>query len=80
MDFLKSQVFTCFLIAALYFIMKNMFLRISNNDEEKKWVRKTALKDSIMLFILSYLILIFKDQLFFLKPPKTEVFMNEPSF
>ena len=53
---------------------------MSNNDEEKEWIRKTVLKDSIMLFILSYLILIFKDQIFFLQPLKTQVFTNEPSF
>ena len=80
MDFLKSHVFTSFLIASLYFIMKNIFLRMNNKDEEKEWVRKTVLKDSILLFILSYLILIFKDQIFFLQPPKTNVFMNEPTF
>ena len=80
MDFLKTQLFTSFLVSSLYFIVKNLFLRMNTSEEEKEWVRKTVLKDSILLFILTYLILIFKDQIFFSQTSKTEVFMNEPSF
>ena len=49
-------------------------------DSEKKYVRKSLFKDSVLLFVLVYLVLIFKDQLFFLESTKTQVFTNEPTF
>ena len=43
-----------------------------------------SLRQSIFLFQslihVLYLILIFKDQIFFIQVPKTQVFTNEPSF
>ncbi len=80
MDFLKSHVFTSFLISCVYFIIKNILNRTINDEEQKEWTRKTIMKDSVLLFVLVYLILIFKDQIFFIQAPKTPVFTNEPSF
>ena len=80
MDFLKSHVFSSFLISTIYFIVKNLMNRINKNEEEKEFVRRTILKDTILLFILSYLIFVFKDQVFYIQLPKTQVFTNEPSF
>jgi len=54
--------------------------RTINDEEQKEWTRKTIMKDSVLLFVLVYLILIFKDQIFFIQVPKTQVFTNEPSF
>lgn len=53
---------------------------MNTNDDEKKYLRKTLFKDCVLLFGLVYLILIFKDQLFFLDSKKTQVFTNEPTF
>ena len=80
MEFLQSHAFTSFLISSLYFIVKSLINRVSQNEDEKEWVRRTKLKDSILLFILTYLILVFKDQIFMIQMPKTQVFTNEPSF
>ncbi|MBC60878.1 MAG: hypothetical protein CMP11_00310 [Zetaproteobacteria bacterium] len=80
MDFLKGDLFVSFLIAAMYFIIKNLLNRMNQNEEEKEFVRKTVVKDAILLFVLSYLIFVFKDQIFAIQLPKTQVFTNEPSF
>ena len=53
---------------------------MNQNEEEKEFVRKTVVKDAILLFVLSYLIFVFKDQIFAIQLPKTQVFTNEPSF
>lgn len=80
MDFLKSHVFTSFLISSIYFIVKSLINRLNKSEEDKDFVRRTVFKDSILLFILSYLIFVFKEQLFSIQLPKTDVFTNEPSF
>lgn len=80
MEFLKNHLFTSFLIACLYFILKSALNRMNTIDSEKKYVRKSLFKDSVLLFVLVYLVLIFKDQLFFLESTKTQVFTNEPTF
>lgn len=80
MEFLKSHAFTSFLISSLFFIMKNLINRVQSNEEDKEWVRRTVFKDSVLLFVLTYLILVFKDQIFMIQMPKTQVFTNEPSF
>jgi hypothetical protein len=80
MDFLKGDLFASFLIATMYFIIKNLLNRMNQNEEEKEFVRKTVVKDAILLFVLSYLIFVFKDQIFAIQLPKTQVFTNEPSF
>ncbi len=54
--------------------------RIPGNEDDKEWVRRTVFKDSVLLFVLTYLILVFKDQIFMIQMPKTQVFTNEPSF
>ena len=80
MEFLKSHAFTSFLISSLFFIMKNLINRVQSNEEDKEWVRRTVFKDSVLLFVLTYLILVFKDQIFMIQMPKAQVFTNEPSF
>lgn len=80
MDFLKSYVFLSFLIACVYFIIKSGLNRMNKKKEEHEFVRKTLLKDSILLFIICYLILVFKDQLLSVGEAKTQVFTNEPTF
>ena len=78
MDFLKSHIFTSFLISIIYFIIKNIIYRFDTNLDTNS--KKQLFKDSILLFIISYLILIFKDKLFFFNNQKTEIFTNEPNF
>ena len=78
MDFLKSHIFTSFLISIIYFIIKNIIYRFDTNLD--KYSKKQLFKDSILLFIITYLILIFKDKLFFFNNQKTEIFTNEPNF
>lgn len=80
MDFLKSHVFTSFLLSSIYFIVKSLINRVTKNEEDKEFVRRMVFKDSVLLFILSYLIFVFKDQIFAIQLPKTQVFTNEPSF
>ena len=77
MDFLKSHLFTAFLISISYFIIKMIFYRINKND---KITKKMILKDTVLIIIVSYLILVFKDQLFVLDVKKTQIFTGEPSF
>lgn len=80
MDFLKSHLFTAFLISIIYFIVKILLNKMNKNKESSNMVRKTVLKDSILLFSVTYLILIFKDQIFFTSSKKTEIFTTEPNF
>ena len=80
MDFLNSHLFTSFLLAILYFIIKTMLNRM-NTNEEMKIYKKTILKDSLLIFCISYLVLIFKKKLFFVDvTQKTQVYTNEPDF
>ena len=78
MDFLKSHIFTSFLISIIYFIIKNIIYRFDTNLDTNS--KKQLFKNSILLFIISYLILIFKDKLFFFNSQKTEIFTNVPNF
>ena len=54
--------------------------RFNTNKEEYETTRKSLFKDSILLFILSYLLFVAREQLIQFQQAKTEVFTNEPSF
>lgn len=81
MDILKSYVFTSFVIACLYFIVKSLINRMNKQDKELyQYVRKTLFKDSVLIFIISYLTFIAKEQFMVALQVKTQVFTNEPTF
>lgn len=81
MDILKSYVFTSFVIACLYFIAKSLINRMNKQDKELyQYVRKTLFKDSVLIFIISYLTFIAKEQFMVALQVKTQVFTNEPTF
>ena len=81
MDILKSYVFTSFVIACLYFIVKSHINRMNKQDKELyQYVRKTLFKDSVLIFIISYLTFIAKEQFMVALQVKTQVFTNEPTF
>ena len=80
MDILKSYVFTSFVIACLYFIVKSLINRMNKQDKELyQYVRKTLFKDSVLIFIISYLTFIAKEQFMVALQVKTQVFTNEPT-
>lgn len=81
MDILKSYVFTSFVIACLYFIVKSLINRMNKQDKELyQYVRKTLFKDSVLIFIISYLTFVAKEQFMTALQVKTQVFTNEPTF
>ena len=80
MDILKTHGFMSFVIACMYFIVKSLMNRFNTNKEEYETTRKSLFKDSILLFILSYLLFVAREQLIQYQQAKTEVFTNEPSF
>ena len=81
MDFLKSHLFTCFLISILYFIVCSILYKLNKKEKTEDNINKKLSKDSLIIFIISYLTLIFKDQIFSLDiVKKTQVFTNEPNF
>ncbi len=80
MDFLKSYLFLSFLISCVYFIIKSLLNRMNKNKEEYEFVRKSLFKDTLLLFVISYLVLVCKAQLLIVGETKTQVFTNEPSF
>ena len=81
MDILKSYVFTSFVIACLYFIVKSLINRMNKQDKDLyQYVRKTLFKDSILIFIISYLTFVAKEQFMTALQVKTQVFTNEPTF
>ena len=77
MEIFKLHVFTSFLIAIIYFITKILLKRMYKDETIQN---KRVLKDSILIFVLSYFIFIVKDNLTLLDSVKTQVFTNEPSF
>ena len=80
MDYLKSYVFISFLISILYFIIKSLLNRLNKDEKTKEVIRKNIFKDSLLLFGLIYIILVFKDKLFLFENKKTEIFTTEPNF
>lgn len=80
MDLLKTHWFMSFFIACMYFIVKSLMNRINTNKEEYETTRKSLFKDSVIIFILSYLLFVTRDQMIIFQQTKTEVFTNEPAF
>lgn len=77
MELFKLHVFSAFLISIVYFIVKILIKRIYKDETVQN---KTVLKDSVIVFGVSYLVHILKDNLIGLDNIKTQVFTNEPSF
>lgn len=80
MDIFKTHGFMSFIIACVYFIVKSLMSRFNTEEEDYEIQRKTLFKDSILLFILSYLLFVGREQMFIFQKTKTEVFTNEPTF
>ena len=77
MDIFKTHVFAAFFISVSFFIFKSLLKRIYKDDDIQN---KKTFKDSLLIFVLSYLIFIFKDNFFLLDDQKTNVFTSEPPF
>ncbi len=77
MDFLKTHVFFAFFLSIMYFITKSMLKKIYKDETVET---KQISKDSFVLFIVSYLCLIFRSNLFVMESTKTQVFTSEPNF
>jgi hypothetical protein len=77
MDFLKTHVFLAFFIAVAYFISKSMIKRIYKDDSIET---KQISKDSFLIFVVSYLSLVFRSNIFMHDNIKTQVFTSEPNF
>ena len=81
MEILKTHSFFCFVIACMYFIIKSAINRFNKEDKSYyQYVRRSLFKDSILIFILCYLLFIVRDQIVNSINVKTQVFTNEPSF
>ena len=72
---LNSNLLLSFVIGIVFFIVKNIILRIYKQDHD----RQLIVKDTILFFMISYVILSSKN-LFIPKKDKVEVFTNEPNF
>ena len=80
MDLLKTHGFMSFIIACIYFIVKSLINRFNTDKEDYQTVRKSLFKDSVIIFILSYLLFVAREQMIVFQQTKTEVFTNEPAF
>lgn len=77
MDFLRSHLFSAFLISVIYFILKSLQKRIYKDDSI---AIKVVFKDSVLIFAVAYGCLILKDNFFLLDNTKAQVFTSEPNF
>lgn len=77
MDFLKTHVFFAFFISIMYFISKSMLKKIYKDESIET---KQISKDSFLIFLVSYLCLIFRSNMFVMESTKTQVFTSEPNF
>ena len=77
MDFLKTHVFFAFFIAIVYFITKALLRRIYKDETIKT---KQVSKDSMLIFVLSYISLVLRSNMFPPEGIKTQVFTSEPNF
>lgn len=77
MDFFQSHLFDAFLIAITFFIYKALLKKIYKDENSN---HKENLKNSIMVFVVSYLILNFKNSIFGEEVLKTQIFTKEPDF
>ena len=72
---LNSNLLLSFVIGIVFFIVKVLITRIYKVDKD----RKEIVKDTLLLFILTYIVLSFK-RIFIPSKEKIEVFTNEPNF
>ena len=77
MDFLKTHVFFAFFIAIIYFITKALLRRIYKDETIQT---KQVSKDSMLIFVLSYISLVLRSNMFPPEGIKTQVFTSEPNF
>ncbi len=77
MDFLKTHVFFAFFIAIVYFITKALLRRIYKDETIQT---KQVSKDSMLIFVLSYISLVLRSNMFPPEGIKTQVFTSEPNF
>ena len=77
MNFLQSHLFVAFLISIIFFIYKALLKKIYKDENSN---HKENMKNSIMVFVISYLVLNFKNSLFGDEILKTQVFTKEPDF
>ncbi len=72
---LNSNLLLSFVIGIVFFIVKVLITRIYKIEKD----RKEIVKDTILLFVLCYIVLSFK-RVFIPSKEKIEVFTNEPNF
>jgi hypothetical protein len=72
----QSNLFIAFVISISFFILRNIILRVYKQEKSKKEI----LKDSLLVFVVSYFVLSSKHLLFKTENKKIEVFTNEPNF
>ena len=72
---LNSNLLLSFVIGIVFFIVKVLITRIYKIDKD----RKEIVKDTLLLFSLTYIVLSFK-RVFIPSKEKIEVFTNEPNF
>lgn len=90
MNFVNSKIFTSFLIGIVYYIIKSIYCWFDNSanklvtqddDYDEQFNHKYVLRESILIIIVSYVVLVFKDKIFTLpEPGKVDVFTNQPNF
>lgn len=74
MELLNSNFFISICISLIYFILKTVV-------EKNKDLRKKILKDSVLVGIVSYAVLIFRSNFVTFESTKsTTIFTNEPQF
>ena len=52
----------------------------SGKTTSAEYIKKNIFKDSLLLFVLIYLVLVFKDKLLIINKKSTEIFTSEPNF
>ena len=77
MNMLQSHLFHSFVVAISYFIVKS-FLRRTYKMEHI--TNKMIVQDSILVFVVSYLVCIFMSNINKMTEIKTHVFTTEPNF
>ena len=75
MEILNSNFFLAASICIIYFILKTII------EKNKKEEQKKAFKDSILVGVVSYAVLIFRSNFVSFESAKsTTIFTNEPQF
>ena len=67
------------LLFLLFFFIIKHFLFKFNNDKNENY-KKDIFKDSILIFIISYITLYFKKYLLETETSQTKIFTNDPNF